>query len=68
VASWGLYLAMVAKSPESQTTVYRNVLLSVLLSFRVRRSGHVLEGFMDGGAVVGMGWTYGASGLELVER
>jgi hypothetical protein len=22
VASWGLYLAMVAKSPESQTTVY----------------------------------------------
>lgn len=56
VASWGWYFLMVAKSPESATTVCRRRWCQTEQFFRCRRNG------------VGVRATYRAGGLELVER
>ena len=63
VASWGLYLSMVAKSPESQTTVCRGCVSSQNSQSR----SLVARCSCRGGAASYSGVTYGASGLQLIE-
>jgi hypothetical protein len=64
VASWGLYLSMVAKSPESHTTVYH----SEKVSLRSEIVRYNCSGLSGGGVVMRWRGTYGASGLQLIER
>jgi hypothetical protein len=67
VASWGLYLSMVAKSPESQTTTCSAVshLFSAGVCYAGRHRSHLRVLRRKGEAWWG---TYGARGLQLIER
>jgi hypothetical protein len=65
VASWGWYLAMVAKSPESQTTTCAKALIIIPWCLLTQGRRSHLRALRCGEA-----WrnTYGARGLQLIER